>query len=62
MTEVSKPCRQLGLFDAIMIVMGGIVGAGIFANSSEVARLDLSSGSQSRHSDFSANDRDYWRF
>jgi APA family basic amino acid/polyamine antiporter len=27
----------LGLFDAIMIVMGGIVGAGIFANPSEVA-------------------------
>src|SRR6266508_403177 len=33
----SKPRRQLGLFDAIMIVMGGIVGAGIFANPSEVA-------------------------
>jgi APA family basic amino acid/polyamine antiporter len=32
-----KPRRQLGLFDAIMIVMGGIVGAGIFANPSEVA-------------------------
>ena len=44
MKEVSKPCRQLGLFDAIMIVMGGIVGAGIFANSSEVARRDLSRG------------------
>jgi APA family basic amino acid/polyamine antiporter len=37
MKEVSKPRRQLGLFDAIMIVMGGIVGAGIFANPSEVA-------------------------
>ena len=39
MTELdsSKPRRQLGLFDAIMIVMGGIVGAGIFANPSEVA-------------------------
>jgi basic amino acid/polyamine antiporter, APA family len=35
--EPPKPCRQLGLFDAIMIVMGGIVGAGIFANPSEVA-------------------------
>src|SRR5213596_2225104 len=35
--EPSKPCRQLGLFDATMIVMGGIVGAGIFANPSEVA-------------------------
>src|SRR5436305_2079635 len=32
-----KPRRQLGLFDATMIVMGGIVGAGIFANPSEVA-------------------------
>jgi len=39
MTELGspKPRRQLGLFDAIMIVMGGIVGAGIFANPSEVA-------------------------
>src|SRR5262249_10538282 len=33
----SKPRRQLGLFDATMIVMGGIVGAGIFANPSEAA-------------------------
>src|SRR6266581_5520297 len=39
MTELdaSKPRRQLGLFDATMIVMGGIVGAGIFANPSVVA-------------------------
>ena len=37
MLDVQKPRRQLGLFDAIMIVMGGIVGAGIFANPSEVA-------------------------
>src|ERR1700720_1243418 len=37
MTAVPKPRRQLGLFDATMIVMGGIVGAGIFANPSEVA-------------------------
>src|SRR5437899_7145177 len=37
----AKPRRQLGLFDATMIVMGGIVGAGIFANPSEVAhRVD----------------------
>ena len=36
-SDASKPRRQLGLFDAIMIVMGGIVGAGIFANPSEVA-------------------------
>jgi basic amino acid/polyamine antiporter, APA family len=35
--EPPKPRRQLGLFDATMIVMGGIVGAGIFANPSEVA-------------------------
>jgi basic amino acid/polyamine antiporter, APA family len=37
MTAPNKPRRQLGLFDATMIVMGGIVGAGIFANPSEVA-------------------------
>jgi APA family basic amino acid/polyamine antiporter len=30
--------RRLGVFDATMIVMGGIVGAGIFRNPSEVAR------------------------
>jgi APA family basic amino acid/polyamine antiporter len=35
--ESTRPRRQLGLFDATMIVMGGIVGAGIFANPSEVA-------------------------
>jgi basic amino acid/polyamine antiporter, APA family len=34
---LASPKRQLGLFDATMIVMGGIVGAGIFANPSEVA-------------------------
>src|ERR1051325_7762042 len=34
---VSAPRRQLGLFDATLIVMGGIVGAGTFANPSEVA-------------------------
>jgi len=37
MKQAPKPRRQLGLFDATMIVMGGIVGAGIFANPSEVA-------------------------
>lgn len=31
--------RSLGLFDASMLVMGGIVGAGIFMNPSVVARL-----------------------
>src|SRR5437660_3390988 len=36
-SDALKPRRQLGLFDAIMIVMGGIVGAGIFANPAEVA-------------------------
>jgi basic amino acid/polyamine antiporter, APA family len=30
--------RKLGLFDATMLVMGGIVGAGIFMNPSVVAR------------------------
>src|SRR5213080_1516034 len=29
--------RRLGLFDATMIVMGGIIGAGIFVNPSVVA-------------------------
>ena len=32
------PRRQLGLFDATMIVMGGIVGSGIFMNPYVVAR------------------------
>ncbi|HEU0275687.1 MAG TPA: amino acid permease [Candidatus Udaeobacter sp.] len=36
-SDALKPRQQLGLFDATMIVMGGIVGAGIFANPSEVA-------------------------
>ena len=38
--EGNKPtnlARRLGLFDATMIVMGGIVGAGIFMNPSVVA-------------------------
>jgi APA family basic amino acid/polyamine antiporter len=30
--------RRLGLFDVTMLVMGGIVGAGIFVNPAEVAR------------------------
>src|SRR5437660_6502379 len=30
--------RQLGLFHATMVVMGGIIGAGIFVNPSVVAR------------------------
>src|SRR2546430_13649860 len=36
-SDALKPRRQLGLFDATMIVIGGIVGAGIFANPSEAA-------------------------
>ena len=30
--------RRLGLFDATMLVMGGIIGSGIFLNPAEVAR------------------------
>ena len=39
-SEQSKPglVRRLGLFDATMLVMGGIIGAGIFVNPAEVAR------------------------
>ena len=36
--------RRLGAFDATMLVMGGIVGAGIFANPSVVARAVGSPG------------------
>ena len=36
--------RRLGPFDATMLVMGGIVGAGIFVNPAEVARHVHSSG------------------
>jgi APA family basic amino acid/polyamine antiporter len=38
MNQSSKLARRLGLFDATMIVMGGIIGAGIFMNPSVVAR------------------------
>ena len=39
-TANTKPAlaRRLGLFDATMIVMGGIIGSGIFMNPSVVAR------------------------
>lgn len=39
-THSNKPglARRLGLFDATMIVMGGIIGAGIFINPSVVAQ------------------------
>ncbi len=38
--EESSPglVRRLGLFDATMLVMGGIIGAGIFIHPAEVAR------------------------
>ncbi len=36
--------RRLGLFDATMIVMGGIIGAGIFINPADVARHSSSPG------------------
>src|SRR4051812_21726116 len=36
--RVPQLARQLGLFDAVMIVMGGIIGAGIFMNPYVVAR------------------------
>ncbi|MCA1564737.1 MAG: amino acid permease [Acidobacteria bacterium] len=36
--ETRKLARRLNLFDATMLVMGGIVGAGIFVNPAEVAR------------------------
>ena len=40
MTQRTQPqlARRLGLFDATMIVMGGIIGSGIFMNPSFVAR------------------------
>jgi APA family basic amino acid/polyamine antiporter len=31
--------RELGLFDAVVVVAGGIIGVGIFANPSNVARV-----------------------
>src|SRR6266446_6828849 len=37
-TEGASLARRLGLFDATMIVMGGIIGAGIFVNPSVVAQ------------------------
>ncbi len=36
--------RRLGMFDATMLVMGGIIGAGIFVNPAEVARHVTSPG------------------
>src|SRR5438876_1943769 len=37
-TDGPSLARRLGLFDATMIVMGGIIGAGIFVNPSVVAQ------------------------
>ena len=38
MTARPKLARRLGIFDATMIVMGGIIGSGIFMNPSVVAQ------------------------
>ena len=38
MTAQPRLARQLGLFDATMIVMGGIIGSGIFMNPAVVAQ------------------------
>src|SRR5450631_4021547 len=35
---MTQLARRLGLFDAVMIVMGGIIGSGIFINPYIVAR------------------------
>jgi APA family basic amino acid/polyamine antiporter len=44
-SEPAAPlARRLGAFDATMLVMGGIVGAGIFMNPSVVARAVASPG------------------
>jgi len=37
-TPPPELARRLGLFDAVMIVMGGIVGSGIFINPFVVAQ------------------------
>ncbi len=42
--SLEAPPRPLTFFDAAMLVMGGIVGAGIFVNPSEVAHRLHSSG------------------
>ncbi|MES2120173.1 MAG: amino acid permease [Pseudomonadota bacterium] len=36
--QEQRLARRLGLFDVTMLVMGGIIGAGIFVNPAEVAR------------------------
>src|SRR5579863_5953713 len=36
---MAKLARRLGVFDAALIVMGGIIGSGIFRNPSVVAKI-----------------------
>ena len=36
--DASPLARKLGLFDGVMIVMGGVIGSGIFINPYVVAR------------------------
>src|SRR5262249_55182327 len=43
--EGSGLARRLGLFDATMLVMGGIIGSGIFVNPSVVAKVVKTPGS-----------------
>jgi len=38
MTEAPSLARRIGLFDAVLLIMGGIVGSGIFLNPYVVAR------------------------
>ncbi len=44
MSEPAQLARRLGAFDATMIVMGGIIGSGIFMNPAVVARSVHSPG------------------
>ena len=37
--RVTEFRRELGLLDSVVVVAGGIVGVGIFANPSNVARV-----------------------
>jgi APA family basic amino acid/polyamine antiporter len=43
-TSPVQYARRLGLFSAVMVVIGGIIGSGIFRNPAEVARHVGSSG------------------
>ncbi len=42
--QVFEPVKKLGLFSAIMIVMGAMIGIGIFSTPSEVTRYVFSPG------------------